>query len=327
MFSRRPRTLRTAGRAGGAAHAAPEPALLPAAGPAALRKLHGRQPALAAPAAAARLQHLRLLPLGRRPGRRDRRSASRAWPCWTGGKRSSATAIAAGPPIRCSSPWRETIRQFDIPAEPFIDLLVAFRQDQRVDALRDDRRSCWNTAAARPIRWAGWCSIWAAATRPSGCGWPIRSARACNWPTSARTWPATGTAAASICRRRPAGGSATTRRCSPGGSATTPSANCWPPRWTRPRAGSAGGLPLAAKMPPGLRLPVALFVARRIGYAGGHPPAELRRVDAAADGFEVRETAIAGPLLVELNVQSCRVCNRMAARLVEDPELRAFAGG
>ena len=60
-----------------------------------------------------------------------------------------------------------------------------------------------------------------------------------------------------------------------------------------------GGLPLAAQMPPGLRLPVALFVQRRIGYAGGHPPAELRRVDPPADGFATREAAIADRLLVE----------------------------
>ena len=33
----------------------------------------------------------------------------------------------------------ETIERFKIPAEPFIDLLVAFRQDQRRRALRDDR--------------------------------------------------------------------------------------------------------------------------------------------------------------------------------------------
>ena len=74
--------------------------------PDALRELHRRQSAAAARTAAALLSRLRLLPLGRRPGRRDRRSRRGAWSCSTGGKqRTRRAATPAGLGIRCSWRW------------------------------------------------------------------------------------------------------------------------------------------------------------------------------------------------------------------------------
>ena len=58
----------------------PKPPLLPAAGPPPLRELHRRQLLAPLAAAAAFLQHLRLLPLGRRPGRRAGRPATKPGP-------------------------------------------------------------------------------------------------------------------------------------------------------------------------------------------------------------------------------------------------------
>ena len=214
----------------------------------------------APPLAAARLQPLRLLPLGRRPGRRDRRSQAESGPVGLVGERSSTTAIAARLVHPVFIALAETIRKFDIPAEPFVDLLVAFRQDQRVtryESLEQLLEYCRYSAnpVGRMVLYLGECYT----PRPGAAG-GFRFARACNWPTSARTWPAIGTAAASICRRWPAGGSATTKRCSPGGSATTPSANCWRPHVDQAEGWLREGLPLAAKMPLGLQVPVALFV-------------------------------------------------------------------
>ena len=60
-----------------------------------------------------------------------------------------------------------TIREYQIPADPFLDLLVAFRQDQRqtrdetAAEVLGDRRS-W------PIRSAGLCSILRGVIRRSG---------------------------------------------------------------------------------------------------------------------------------------------------------------
>ena len=257
----RPSPVSTLGPDDAAARRRAEPAVLPAAGPAALRELHGRQPAPAAAAAAARLPTS--TPTAAGPTTWPTRPATRSepWPCWTGGKRSFASAIdgrahpsgvhrPGGNHPRVQHPHRSVPRSAGgVPAGP------------AGNALRNDRARCWNTAATRPIRWAGWCSIWAGAIRPSGRGWPIRSARACNWPISARTWRATGTAAAiylpqAACRRFGYDEAEFARReCNDAFRQLLAAQVDQAEGWLR------AGLPLAAKMPAGLRLPVALFAA------------------------------------------------------------------
>ena len=73
-------TLRTAGEFDGTALAGPEPPLLPAAGTPPLREFHRRQPLAPLAPAATFLQYLRLLPLGRRPGRRGGRPQAKPGP-------------------------------------------------------------------------------------------------------------------------------------------------------------------------------------------------------------------------------------------------------
>ena len=105
---------------------------MPPLGPSALRELHGRQPLAAAPVAATLRQRLRLLPLGptiwpTRPAIRKNRS-----PCSDGGKNCSAIATRATHRTPVFIALGETVRRFNIPIDPFVDLLVAFRQDQQV---------------------------------------------------------------------------------------------------------------------------------------------------------------------------------------------------
>ena len=78
------------------------------------------------------LQRLCLLPLGRRSGRRN--SRSRARPRTARRVGAGTASLLRGPArrIRFSSLCAPTIRAFDIPIEPFRDLLIAFRQDQTV---------------------------------------------------------------------------------------------------------------------------------------------------------------------------------------------------
>ena len=134
-------------------------------------------------------------------------------PAWTGGRGSSRLLPRQGPAPGLRGPGRHD-PPFEIPIDPLVDLLVAFRQDQRVRRYEDFG------AVARilpllgqPGRPAGPLP-WAMPHARAGRSWPTRSARGCNWPISGRTWPGTWTAAASICRRPTAGGSAATRRCS-----------------------------------------------------------------------------------------------------------------
>ena len=123
---------------------------------------------LAPPPAAACLQYLRLLPLGRRPGRRNRRSATQPRRCWIGGRSSSGSATRARRRIPVFIALAETIRQFDIPVEPL--LRSAGRLPPGPAGYAATRRSsnCSDTAATRPTRWGGWCFTWGSATRRSG---------------------------------------------------------------------------------------------------------------------------------------------------------------
>ncbi len=108
------------------------------AGHASLRKLPRRQlPAAQAPASGF-LQRLRLLPLGRRSGRRDRRSrrkpaparvvARANWTPCTQGRATHPVFVALG---------TDRTQKYGIPREPFADLIDAFVQDQTVTRYRD----------------------------------------------------------------------------------------------------------------------------------------------------------------------------------------------
>ena len=86
----------------------------------------------------------------------------------------------------------------------------------------------------------------------------------CTGPAIGQLLPGRGRrlsiAGGSTCRWPIAAASATTRRCSPAGSATTPFAGCWPPRWTRPKATCGAACRWCRSMPSELQLDVALFV-------------------------------------------------------------------
>lgn len=102
---------------------------------------------------------------------------------------------------------RETIEQFELPAEPFLDLISAFEQDQHVteyetfDQLRD---YCRRSA----IRSAGSSCVWAAATTSRPSPGPIRSAPAFSWRISGRMSAGTWRLVESTCRPRTGTGSA-----------------------------------------------------------------------------------------------------------------------
>ena len=126
----RPRTFRP-GRNAAAADAAAEPAILPAAG-----RRHYENFTVASRLLPRRLrQHVCNIyaycrwadDLADEIGDPQRSLALLDW--WETQLRDCYDGRAAHPVFIALS---ETIRKFDIPAEPFLDLLVAFRQDQRV---------------------------------------------------------------------------------------------------------------------------------------------------------------------------------------------------
>ena len=97
----------------------------------------GQLPAAQAPAPGF-LQRLRLLPLGRRSGRRDRRHAPRACACWPGGA-ANWTPCTQG---RATHPVFVALAghgrsKYDLPTQPFADLISAFVQDQTVTRYRN----------------------------------------------------------------------------------------------------------------------------------------------------------------------------------------------
>ena len=80
-----------------------------------------------------------------------------------------------------------TIRRFHIPPEPFLDLLTAFEQDQRVKRYQTFDQLARLLPSLRQPRRAGWCCISARLSTKSGRRCPIPSARRCNSPISGRT--------------------------------------------------------------------------------------------------------------------------------------------
>lgn len=153
----------------------------------------------------------------------------------------------------------ETIRKFNIPQEPFVDLLAAFRQDQRVaryetsDQLLEYCRYSANPVG-RLVLYLGQCHTPERVRLADLISTGLQLANFCqdvarDWDRGRIYLPQTacrrfGCDEASFARREP---SDAFRQLL--GSQVEQAEG-----WLR------GGLPLAAEMPPGLRLPVALFV-------------------------------------------------------------------
>ena len=241
---------------------------------------------LPARAAAARLQRLRLLPLGRRSGRRNRRSGAEPGPAGLVGRPTAPVLCRPGRSIPCSSPWNETIREFGIPCEPFCNLLTAFRQDQRVTRYETfeglagllpgvGRSSGAVGALSRPL-----------AIRPKRVQ---LSDRICTGLQLANFWQdvarGLGQGADLSALGRLPGSLTTRKRPSRGASRATPFDACWPSKWsgadTFLRGRSAAGLGHASRA----EAAGGVVRPRRIGYAKGHPAARLRRVEPVGRPF------------------------------------------
>ena len=165
----------------------------------ALRELHRRLAAAAAAAGPALPRRVRLLPLVRRPRRRDGRRAGGARPHRVVARRTAARATTASPRHPVMVALRETIRRFDIPPRAVPEPARRLRAGPAREAVRHVRPAPrllpqlgepGRPARAVPVR---------VLRRRSGRRWPTRSAPGCNWRTSGRTWPATSPSAASTC--------------------------------------------------------------------------------------------------------------------------------
>ena len=209
---------------------------------------------------------------------------------------------AAGPTHPVFIALAETIRKFDIPTDPFVDLLVAFRQDQRVtryetiDQLLDYCRYSANPVG-RLVLYLGECHTPERVRLADSICTGLQLANFCqdvarDWDRGRIYLPQTD------CRRFGYDEAMFARReCNDAFRQLLAAQVEQAEGWLR------GGLPLAAKMPPGLRLPVALFVhgglatleaIRRQDYDVWTPP---------ADGFEAGEAALADRLLVAAAVR------------------------
>ena len=246
--------------------------------------------------AAAFLQYLRLLPLGRRPGRRNRRPAAERWPCWTGGKQQLHDCYAGQtrpPGLHRPGRHHPTIRYSRRPASS-----ICWWPFARTSGSRATRTSanCSTIAATRPTRWAGWCLYLGRCHTPrAGAAVRFDLHRPATGQFLAGRGPRLGPRPdLSAAGRLPPFGydeaMFARRECNDA------FAGCWRPRSTRPKA-SCGGLPLAQLMPPELQLDVALFV-----HGGLAILEAIRRqnydVWTARPASSKRETAAAGPLLV-----------------------------
>ena len=208
----------------------------------------------------------------------------------------------AGPSIRCSSPCRKPSASSTFPIEPFVDLLAAFRQDQRVtryetiDQLLEYCRYSANPVG-RLVLYLGRCHTPERARLSDSICTGLQLANFCQ--DVARDWDRGRIYLPQAdCRRFGYDEAGFARRESNDAFRRLLAAQVEQAEgWLR------GGLPLAAEMPPGLRLPVALFAAGGLATLEAIRRQRLRRVDPAADRFEIRQTAIAGPLLVEI---ACR---------------------
>ncbi len=155
---------------------------------------------------------------------------------------------------------QETIRQFDVPADPFIDLLVAFRQDQHVTRYETTQQVLeycrWSAnPVGRLVLYLGRCHTPERARLADSICTGLQLANFCQ--DVARDWQRGRIyLPQAACRRFGYDEAAFARQESSDAfrqllAAQVDEAEGW----------LRAGLPLAAKMPAGLRLPVALFAA------------------------------------------------------------------
>jgi squalene synthase HpnC len=154
----------------------------------------------------------------------------------------------------------ETIRQFDIPAEPFSDLLIAFRQDQRVtryETFDDLLEYCRHSAnpVGRMVLYLGQCHTTERVRMSDSICTGLQLANF--WQDVAGDWDRGRIyLPQSLCRRFGYDEACFARReCNDAFRVLLSACVGQAEGWLR------AGLPLAAQMPKGLRLPVALFAA------------------------------------------------------------------
>jgi squalene synthase HpnC len=153
----------------------------------------------------------------------------------------------------------ETIRTFDIPAEPFIDLLVAFRQDQRLaryESLQQLLEYCRYSAnpVGRMVLYLGECHTPDRVRLADSICTGLQLANF--WQDVAGDWDHGRVYLPQVsCRRFGYDEAMFARReCNDAFRQLLAVHVDQAEGWLRE------GLPLAAKMPPGLQLPVTLFV-------------------------------------------------------------------
>jgi squalene synthase HpnC len=155
---------------------------------------------------------------------------------------------------------RKTIEEFDVPADPFIDLLVAFRQDQQVaryETVEEVIEYCrWSAnPVGRLVLYLGRCHTPERVRLADSICTGLQLANFCQ--DVARDWDRGRIyLPQAACRRFGYDQSAFARRDPSDAfrqllAAQVDQAEGW----------LRAGLPLAGKMPAGLRLPVALFAA------------------------------------------------------------------
>ena len=202
----------------------------------------------------------------------------------------------------------ETIREFQMPPDPLLDLLVAFRQDQRqtryetTDEVLEYCRYSANPVG-RLVLYLARCHTPERARLSDTICTGLQLANFCQ--DVARDWDRGRIYLPQADCRRFGYNEATfaRRECQRGLSGA-----CWPTRSIERRAGFATGLPLGGQDAAGVAAAGGVVCRRRLGYAGGRPPPALRRMDPAADRRPRRKTAIDVELLVENAFRKVTIC-------------------
>ena len=187
-------------------------------------------------------------------------AARRVCSCWIGGNRNWTIAIAAWRRIPVFVALESTIREFEIPSEPFRDLLVAFRQDQnrnRYETFNDLLDYCRNSAnpVGRLVLYLGRCH-----DEPRG----QLSDSICTGLQLANFWQ---DVARDYCDRphlfaagklppRPV----TTRRCLSATNSIRNFAGCWPTKSIGPNRSFAPANRWSRKCRAQLRVDIRLFI-------------------------------------------------------------------
>ena len=193
----------------------------------------------------------------------------------------------------------ETIHQFNIPVEPFLDLLVAFRQDQQVtryetiDQLLEYCRYSANPVG-RMVLYLGQCHTPERARLSDSICTGLQLANF--WQDVARDWDRGRIYLPQAdCRRFGYDEACFARRECNDAFRQLLAVQVESGRGLAPRRVAVG-----EQDAQGIAAAGGIVRRRRFGYAGGDPPAAIRRVDAPPDRFPIRETAIVDRLLVEV---------------------------